>query len=154
MVRAQSSHCGMRACGLRWLENWASAFADFVPSSNCPDPCSESHLYGIWSNWWLSSSATANNVNTLKLPQSISVLLNMLQTDYHRDCQDVHLHCQHFQVVSLLWCRSKAMSNPKCAFSCYLSGDPHFLQSLYLSFLSNSGGTDGIEHVCYILTEF
>lgn len=81
-----------------------------------PDLCPQPRLCDIWSNWWPSSSATANNVNTLKLPQSISVLLNTPQLDRRRDCQEVLLNCQHFQVVSSLWCRSKAMSNPKYIF--------------------------------------
>lgn len=125
-----------------------------------PWPLSSTLSLVIWSNWW--SSAITINVSTLKLPQSISILLHMLQLDHHRDCQKGYLNCQHFKwschCSADVWCRPKAVSNPKCiffmlekaAFFCRVSADSLYFHSLYHPFLSDPWGCcwDGVCMTC------
>lgn len=81
-----------------------------------PDRCPEPRLCVICSEWCLSSSATTANVNTLALPKSVSVLLDMLPWAIPETARRCILIASTFKwshhYGADVWCKSKAMDSP------------------------------------------
>jgi len=89
-----------------------------LPPSNLgphPDLCPEPCLCVICSNWWPSSSATANNVSMLKLPEFISVLLTCYSWTITGTARRCILSAITFKwschCGAKVWCRYRATSN-------------------------------------------